>query len=81
MAEPILTEINVEGMTCTNCANSVLRRLEKQGLQHVNVNFATGEVIFENIENKPLEAITESIEDLGYKVNLPNQTYTQKKNF
>lgn len=77
--EPILTEIHVDGMTCTNCAASVQRRLEKQGLANVNVNFATGEVAFENINAKPLTDIAESIEDLGYKVTLPITENSEKK--
>ncbi|MFN4082850.1 MAG: heavy-metal-associated domain-containing protein [Bacteroidia bacterium] len=81
MSDTTLTEIHVDGMTCTNCAASVQKRLEKQGLANVNVNFATGEVIFKNLSNLPLESISESIEDLGYKVTLPNQTVTEKKNF
>jgi len=79
MSEPKLTEIFVEGMTCSNCAAGVQRRLEKQGLQKVNVNFASGEVVFENNDNKPMAAIIDSIEDLGYKVIKADSP--QKKNF
>jgi Cu+-exporting ATPase len=77
--EPILTEIHVDGMTCSNCAASVQRRLEKQGLKNVNVNFATGEVVFENVVAKSLTDIAETIEDLGYKVTLPNAKNSEKK--
>ncbi|MBU3664067.1 MAG: heavy-metal-associated domain-containing protein [Bacteroidetes bacterium] len=76
--EATLSELMVEGMTCSNCAMGVRKRLEKQGLGQVDVNFATGEVRFENSLNKPLVEIAESIEDLGYKVVSLNQN--EKKN-
>jgi len=38
--------LHVEGMTCSNCALGVTKRLEKRGLKDVDVNFATGEVRF-----------------------------------
>lgn len=63
-----LTELKVDGMTCANCAQSVRKRLEKEGMQHVDVNFATGDVVFENVNNIPLEQITISIDELGYQV-------------
>ena len=37
----------VEGMTCTNCALTINRYLEKEGLKDVKVNFIGGEVSFE----------------------------------
>ena len=75
-----LSELLVEGMSCSNCAMGVRRRLEKQGLGQIDVNFATGEVRFENIPNKPLAEIAESIEDLGYSVSLKNEIKDEKKN-
>lgn len=75
-----LTEIQVEGMTCTNCAMSVRKRLEKQGMQQVDVNFASGEVRFENIPQKSLAELTESIEELGYVVVKENPSGSEKKN-
>ena len=39
--------LNVEGMTCTNCAAGVKRQLEKRGLSNVNVDFTTGEAIYD----------------------------------
>lgn len=75
-----ISELLVEGMHCSNCAMGVQRRLEKQGLAQVNVNFATGEVTFENVPAKPMAEIVESIEDLGYKVSHNQQSETEKKN-
>jgi P-type Cu+ transporter len=77
-----LQELFVDGMSCANCAMGVKKRLEKQGMQLVDVNFATGEVRFENVSAKPLNELAESIEDLGYTVKIPNvAAQIQKKNF
>ena len=37
----------VEGMDCTNCALTIHKYLEKEGMKNVKVNFATGDVIFD----------------------------------
>ena len=58
----------VEGMTCTNCALTINRYLEKEGLKDVKVNFIGGEVSFELNGNKTKEELTKGIADLGYKV-------------
>ncbi|MEO6540092.1 MAG: cation transporter, partial [Ferruginibacter sp.] len=58
----------VEGMTCTNCALSINRYLEKEGLKDVKVNFIGGEVSFELNGNKTEQELTKGIADLGYKV-------------
>ena len=65
-----LTELKVEGMTCTNCAMSVRKSLEKQGMQQVDVNFASGEVRFENIKGIDPEIIINGIEDLGLATHI-----------
>jgi P-type Cu+ transporter len=58
----------VEGMTCTNCALTINRYLEKEGLKDVKVNFIGGEVSFELNGNHTKEELTKGIADLGYKV-------------
>ncbi len=58
----------VEGMTCTNCALTINRYLEKEGLKDVKVNFIGGEVSFELNGNKTKEELTKGIKILGYKV-------------
>ncbi len=80
-SENTIFELQVEGMTCTNCAMSVRKRLEKQGMEQVDVNFASGEVRFENNTNIPITNIAESIEELGYVVIKPNSGSNEKKNF
>ena len=58
----------VEGMTCTNCALSINRYLEKGGLKDIKVNFISGEISFELNGIKTKEDLIKGISDLGYKV-------------
>ncbi|MFM2207145.1 MAG: hypothetical protein RL213_1120 [Bacteroidota bacterium] len=60
--------LNVEGMDCANCATTITRSLEKAGFGHVQVNFATGEVQFEEVLSGKTDDAIERIEELGYQV-------------
>ena len=72
----------VEGMDCTNCALSITRYLQKEGMQSVKVNFIGGDVNFDLIENKTKEQLTKGLADLGYKVvNEQQTTINQKRIF
>ena len=68
MSETEKTVLNVEGMTCSNCALGITRFLQKQGLQNVNVDFSSGEVEFEEVEKEKLPELIKGIEKLGYEV-------------
>ena len=71
-------EWKVEGMTCTNCALSINRFLEKQGAQKVVVDFIGQDVSFELNGNISKESLARGISDLGYKVaeyQLPTTNY------
>ncbi|MBC7937541.1 MAG: cadmium-translocating P-type ATPase [Rhizobacter sp.] len=59
-------------MTCSNCALSVNKYLQKEGAQDVKVNPIDGAVSFTNTLEKPLENIKKGIGSLGYKVLEPN---------
>lgn len=60
---------NVEGMTCTNCALSVSKYLEKEGMQQVKVNPLSGKVSFLAPPTGIDEAsIKGGIGKLGFKV-------------
>ena len=64
-------EWKVEGMTCTNCALTINKYLEKQGLKDVKVNFIGGDVSFEMSESNSAETLSKGIEALGYQVVHP----------
>ena len=69
-------EWKVEGMDCTNCALTITRYLQKEGLKEVKVNFIGGDVSFEMNEPGSKPQLAKGIEGLGYHVineqNTPN---------
>lgn len=61
----------VDGITCANCALSINRALEKEGLLNISVNAITGDVSFETIDNNGAVAKAQQrVESLGYAVNI-----------
>jgi Cu+-exporting ATPase len=78
MSDPKLIELKVEGMTCTNCAQTVRRKLEKDGMQDILVDFSSGDVRFKNPTPMTEEEVAAHIDDLGYKVVRDQQD--EKKN-
>jgi len=60
--------LNVEGMTCSNCALGIKKQLVKKGLENVNVSFSTGEVTYDGNTKLNSQEIIDSINQLGYKV-------------
>ena len=58
----------VEGMDCNTCAINIHKYLEKQGMKNVKVNYATGDVIFDALDQFSKEKISAGISDLGYTV-------------
>jgi Cu+-exporting ATPase len=65
------TILQVDGMTCSNCASGIQKMLIKNGLPDAQVSFAAGEVLFSAIENYPLEKVKADIHRLGYQVIEP----------
>jgi len=61
-------EWKVDGMDCTNCALTITKYLQKEGMKDVKVNFIGGDVNFELNGNKTKEELSKGIADLGYKV-------------
>ncbi len=61
-------EWKVEGMDCTNCALTINKYLNKEGMKEVKVNFIGGDVSFEMNNDVEKETIAKGIEGLGYKV-------------
>lgn len=58
----------VEGMTCSNCALSVHKFLQKQGLDDVKVNPIDGAVSFTSTSSIDAEKLKKGITGLGYSV-------------
>ena len=61
-------ELNVKGMTCTNCALGIEKYLKKEGLNGVHVDFSNEEVNFDLVDDKKLPQILKGIEQLGFEV-------------
>ena len=68
MSESNKITLNVEGMTCANCALGIKKQLEKKGLEGVIVNFSTGEASYVNTPKVNVEEVRASISSLGFKV-------------
>ena len=60
--------LKVEGMSCTNCALTIHKYLERQGLQNVKVNFAAGNVTFDPDSHISVQQLQKGIAGLGYHV-------------
>lgn len=61
----------VEGMTCTNCALTISKYLEKKGMQDVKVSPVDGDVTFQINDANGKKDLQKGIEDLGYTVIKP----------
>ncbi|MFT4061445.1 MAG: cation-translocating P-type ATPase [Edaphocola sp.] len=62
-------QCRIEGMTCGNCALTVSKYLQKQGMKDVSAIAATGEVSFTAPGNTNLDKIYKGIDNLGYHVS------------
>jgi len=61
----------VEGMTCSNCALTIHKFLEKKGLENVKLSLAGGDLSFDMNGNITQDEIKKGIAGLGYKVVNP----------
>jgi len=73
-------EWKVEGMDCTNCALTINKYLNKEGLKQVKVNFIGGDVSFEMNGAVTKETIAKGIEGLGYHVVADQNSATDNGN-
>ncbi len=71
----------VEGMTCANCALTISKYLEKQGLNDVKVNLMSGDVSFTSTNGIAEEKLKKGIKGLGYEVAEKNISTKQQNNF
>jgi Cu+-exporting ATPase len=72
----------VDGMTCANCALTINKYLDKQGMKNVRVNPLDAEVTFDMVEATPVGDLIKGIEGLGYQVTEGSQvTGAPKKGF
>ena len=72
-------QLKVDGMSCTNCALSIHKYLEKQGAIEPKVSFMEGEVQFDLPNEIKKENLVKGITALGYKVRGVVETSPEKK--
>ncbi len=58
----------VDGMSCANCALTIHKYLEKEGMKDVKVNAIGGDVSFELIGEHTKDELSKGIKNLGYTV-------------
>jgi P-type Cu+ transporter len=75
----LVVELNVEGMSCTNCSLGIKKALEKSGFENVDANFTTDEVTFETNDKDLIPVAVQKIEGLGYRVSERNDIPESKK--
>src|SRR3954447_5196694 len=83
ISEQIMEKVNwkVEGMSCTNCALTVHKYLEKQGAQNIKVNFIGGDVSFDKGDNINEATLQKGVDNLGYRVKNEAAGNTGKRIF
>jgi Cu+-exporting ATPase len=59
----------VDGMTCSNCALTIHKYLEKEGMEDVKISLASGDVSFAINGNQTSQQISKGVESLGYTVH------------
>ena len=61
--------VEVKGMTCGHCVNSVTTELQKiSGVQAVNVELSTGKVSIDSDAALDPSAVAAAIEEAGYEL-------------
>lgn len=60
--------LQVEGMDCSSCALGITKNLQKNGMENVYVDFATGEASFLLKDKSKLQTVINGIQSIGYKV-------------
>jgi Cu+-exporting ATPase len=68
----------VDGMSCTNCALSIHKYLESEGVKEPKVSFMEGEVQFELPFEGNEAKLKKGINSLGYKVRGSDEQVTKK---
>src|SRR6266576_4571602 len=71
----------VEGIDCSNCALTIHKYLQKEGMKNVKVNFASGDVSFDMNGEHTAEKLSNGIKDLGYEVTTLKLQTSKSKPF
>lgn len=70
------TKLQVTDMNCASCANTIENGLDKvEGVEEVNVNYASGEAVIEHEEDVSREDLTEAVDRSGYTVKSEDEEH------
>mgnify|MGYP001945280165 CR=1 FL=1 len=64
----MVEDLEIEGMTCSNCATGIEGMLRSKGLENVQVNLGNGEATFTNPNQISRQEIETSIRKMGYSI-------------
>jgi Cu+-exporting ATPase len=79
MAETCEITLDIEGMHCQSCANTITNTLKEKGLKDVNVNYSSNEASFVIDKKEKLADIIKSIERVGYKAHVHGEEDDETK--
>ena len=70
--------LKIEGMSCANCALGIKKYLEKNGVQNVNVSFASSEASFTKTQQHTFDNVKALVQAMGYgvKKRIDNKKYS-----
>lgn len=77
----VTTKIQISGMTCASCTNSITKELQKiPGVFSVTVSLLTEEAVISHTQEVSTHLLLESIEDLGFDGVLISSVLTENAN-
>ena len=66
MSKPKMISLEVQGMTCSSCAQGVENKIKESGAENVVVNFALNEASFTVNDDSKLDKIIQKLNATGY---------------
>ncbi len=79
MAESCEITLDIEGMHCQSCANTIINTLKEKGLEKVSVSYASNEASFVIDKKEKVPDIIKSIERVGYKAHVHGEQDSETK--
>src|SRR5258708_7392759 len=62
------THWKIEGMSCSNCALTIGKYLEKEGMHNVKISLVSGDLSFDSPHEIDWQSLRKGIRGLGYSV-------------
>jgi Cu+-exporting ATPase len=79
MAEKCDVVLDVEGMHCQSCANTVTGVLKEHGMEDVKVNYTSNEATFVTDKKENIPAAIKGINKLGYQAHIHTEENTEQQ--